>query len=85
MPPAKRRKGYRSVWQPRYHEHTLRDDEDFVQHVNDVHWNPVKHGHALCPKDWPWSSFHRYVRAGDDPPSWGCLDAAIPTFPAVDE
>ena len=21
--------------------------------------------------DWPWSSFHRYVRLGEYPPDWG--------------
>ncbi len=82
---GKKRKGYRGVWQPRFIEHTLRDDEDFVQHVNYIHWNPVKHGHARCPKDWPWSSFHRCVRAGDYPPNWGCQDRPPPNFPTIDE
>jgi putative transposase len=53
-----------SPWQSRYWEHTIRDERDFENHVAYIHYNPVKHGHALRPIDWPHSSFHRYVREG---------------------
>gem|GEM_PF-2703669 len=29
-----------------------------------LHWNPVKHGYVREVKDWPYSSFHRYVARG---------------------
>jgi len=42
-----------------------------INHVDYIHHNPVKHGHAQQVKDWPWSSFHRYVRQGRLPEVWG--------------
>jgi len=36
-----------------------------------VHFNPVKHQLATSPSGWPFSSLHRYVRAGILPPDWG--------------
>src|SRR5438045_9189522 len=32
--------------------------------INYIHYNPVKHGHCKCPRNWPWSRFHRWVTAG---------------------
>ena len=63
-------KGERGIWQRRYWEHTLRDEEDFERHVNYIHFNPVKHGHVSRVGDWPHSSFHRMVRLGIHPPDW---------------
>jgi putative transposase len=70
--PGQAREGRRGVWQPRFMEHTIRDEEDFCAHVDYIHYNPVKHGLSRCPKDWPWSSFARYVASGDYPLDWGC-------------
>jgi len=39
--------------------------------MNYVHVNPLKHGLVSRVRDWPWSSFHRYVRLGVYPPDWG--------------
>ncbi len=58
------RHGYRGVWQPRFIEHTCRDEDDLGRHIDYVHYNPVKHGLVTRPIEWPWSSMHRYVRAG---------------------
>jgi len=57
------RLGYR-LWQPRYWEHTIRDDRDLQIHVDYIHFNPVKHGLVKRVADWSYSSFHRYVRQG---------------------
>jgi putative transposase len=65
---AKREKG---IWQRRYWEHAIRDDEDFGRHVDYIHFNPVKHGHVTRVSDWPHSSFHRYVERGLLAPDWG--------------
>ena len=29
---------------------------------NHLHYNPVHHGLVLSPKDWQYSSFHKYVK-----------------------
>jgi putative transposase len=63
-------KGERGIWQRRYWEHTLRDENDFAKHVDYIHFNPVKHGHVSRVVDWPYSSFHRFVRLGTYPADW---------------
>jgi putative transposase len=35
-----------------------------------VHYNPVKHGWVTAVKDWPFSTFNRWVRAGVYPLDW---------------
>ena len=52
------------MWQRRYWEHQIRDDRDFRNHINYIHFNPVKHGYVWRVGDWPYSSFHRLVRLG---------------------
>lgn len=64
-------KGEYGLWQRRFWEHTVRDDDDFVRHVDYIHWNPVKHGLVSRVGEWPYSSFHRYVRMGWLPEDWG--------------
>jgi len=71
-----RRKGQRSLWQDRFWEHQIRDDDDFARHVDYIHFNPVKHGWVLRARDWPYSSLHRHVRLGLLPADWG-ISAAI--------
>ena len=67
---GQRRHRRRGVWQPRFWEHTIRDAKDFRLHLDYIHVNPVKHGLADRPVDWPWSSFHRYVKTGVYGPDW---------------
>lgn len=73
---SKRSKRERGLWQRRFWEHRIRDEEDFARHVEYIHFNPVKHGHVQQVQDWPYSSFHRWVRRGDVPASWGLVQAA---------
>lgn len=61
---CKGRKGEYNLWQPRYWEHTIRDDVDLEKHIDYIHYNPVKHGYVSSVSDWPYSSFHKYVRKG---------------------
>lgn len=70
------RKRERGVWQRRYWEHLVRDERDLRQHVDYVHFNPVKHGLVARVGDWPHSSFHRFVRDRLLPPDWGDAPAA---------
>jgi len=64
---AKRERG---IWQRRYWEHTIRDEDDLARHVDYVHINPVKHGLVQRVRDWPHSSFHRMVRFRIYPEDW---------------
>ena len=49
----------KGIWQRRYWEHLIRDADDYRAHVEYCWWNPVKHGLAAHPADWPHSSFRR--------------------------
>jgi putative transposase len=71
---SRRENRRRGVWQRRYWEHTVQDDLDFERHCDYIHYNPVKHGLVACPADWPYSSFHRFVKRGAYPPHWGRSD-----------
>ena len=62
------------IWQRRYWEHTLLTQEDFNAHVDYIHYNPVKHGLVNKVSDWPWSTFHKYLRQGIYAPDWGSDD-----------
>ncbi len=68
--PVMVRRGERGIWQRRYWEHTIRDDRDYAVHMDYIHFNPVKHGLAPGPGDWPFSSFRRCVANGRYPSDW---------------
>jgi putative transposase len=68
---SRRRNGERGIWQRRYWKHPIRDENNFARHVDYIHYNPVKHGHVMSPCDWPYSSFHRFVRESILPADWG--------------
>ena len=70
IPLTTNHRGEYRLWQRRFWEHTIRDDNDFQRHVDYIHWNPVKHGLVECLADWPYSSFHKYQRLGLLPPNW---------------
>ena len=72
IPASRRGKRERGIWQRRFWEHLIRDEDDLRRHVDYVHINPVKHGHADRAADWPHSSIHRYIRAGWLTADWAC-------------
>ena len=61
----------RGIWQRRFWEHMLRNEDDFNKHLDYIHWNPVKHGYVSNVIDWPHSSFHKYVKLGWYDNNWG--------------
>jgi len=68
---SRARKQERAVWQRRFWEHTCPEMEDVKECVDYVHWNPVKHGLVTRVRDYPWSTFHRFVRLGEYDLDWG--------------
>lgn len=48
---------YVKIWQTSFYDHVIRNQNDFNNHANYIHYNPVKHGYVSKPQDWPWSSF----------------------------
>ncbi len=65
------KKGEKGIWQRRFWEHTIQDEKDYRVHMEYIHYNPVKHGLVVAPKDWPHSSFHRFVKNNIYTESWG--------------
>jgi putative transposase len=55
-----RREGERGVWQRRFWEHAIRDEKDLENHIDYIHFNPVKHGQASSPDEWRYSSWHKW-------------------------
>ena len=71
--PTMSRKRHREevIWQRRFWEHMIRDDEDYRRHCDYIHFNPVKHGLVNFPTDWPYSTLHGFIRQGVYSKSWG--------------
>ncbi|ATG92056.1 REP-associated tyrosine transposase [Methylomonas koyamae] len=67
---SRERKQERGIWQRRFWEHRIRNEDDFVKHVDYIHYNPVKHGYVRCVADWRYSSFHDFVKRGVLPENW---------------
>lgn len=64
----KREKG---IFQRRYYEHTLKNEDEFEQHLDYIFYNPVKHGCVNSVKDWMYSSFHKFVKKNFYDINWG--------------
>jgi putative transposase len=60
-----------TLWQRRFWEHQIRDDQNFQRHFDYLHFNPVKHGYVNSVKEWEFSSFHRYVKNEIYTENWG--------------
>ncbi len=68
--PSRIAKRERGIWQRRFWEHLVRDDQDFANHVDYIHINPVKHGYVQHALDWPHSTIHRFIERGDVEANW---------------
>ena len=64
----------KTIWQPRFWEHVIRDEGDFRRHLDYIHYNPVKHGLVSAPAAWPYSSFRRFVRMHWYDVDWGATE-----------
>jgi len=60
------------VWQNRFWDHIIRDEDDYHRHLDYIHYNPVKHGLVKRPHEYPHSSIKKF---GDwYPEDWGIFD-----------
>ena len=53
----------RDIWQRRFWEHTIIDQEDLYRHLDYIHYNPMKH-YKIAPKNWEYSTFKKFVAKG---------------------
>ncbi len=64
--------GGRGVWQQRFYDHLIRDEDDRNRHLDYIHYNPVKHGVATCPHTYPYSTFSKWVERKAYESDWCC-------------
>lgn len=70
-----------SLWQRGFWDHVIRNERDFKNHLDYIHYNPVKHGLVQRPEDYPHSSYREYVRRGWYEIGWGhAAPVSIATF-----
>ncbi|MBN2591239.1 MAG: transposase [Sedimentisphaerales bacterium] len=62
--PSHFQKGEVCIWQRRFWEHQIRDENDLQNHIDYIHYNPVKHGLVKNIEDWSWSTYHKFVKEG---------------------
>jgi putative transposase len=53
-----------NLWQRRFWEHLIQDEQDYFAHYDYIHNNPVRHGLCTKPEDWEFSSIHRFIKQG---------------------
>jgi len=63
------KRGEKGIWQRRYYDHIIRNEEDLHRHIDYIHYNPMKH-HQIVPKDWKYSSFYKFVQNGYYDKDW---------------
>ena len=56
-----RKRGEKGIWQRRYYDHVIRNEEDLWKHIDYIHFNSLKH-YNIAPKDWEFSSFNKFVK-----------------------
>lgn len=71
---SKIKKKEKGIWQRRYWEHTIRDEEDLYNHLDYIHYNPIKHGYVKSTKDWEYSSFNKFVKMKYYEMDWYCAN-----------
>lgn len=59
----------RNIWQRRFGEHTIRNEEDLYRHIDYIHYNPMKH-YQITPRDWKDSTFNNFVKNGYYDKDW---------------
>ena len=59
------------VWQNRFWDHILRDGNDFLKHMDYIHFNPVRHKLAKNPFEYSHSSLPLFYAAGYYLNDWG--------------
>ncbi len=53
-----------SLWQRGFWDHVIRDEQDLKNHIDYIHWNPMKHGLVEDPATWKYSSYVSWQNEG---------------------
>ncbi len=60
----------KGIWQRKYYDHIIRNENDFYKHLDYIHYNPIKHDYVKKAKDWKYSSFKKFVKMGYYDKNW---------------
>ncbi len=58
------------IWQNRYWDRIMRDQEEINRHIDYINFNPAKHGYVKDPFTWEHSSIHKFLAAGVYERNW---------------
>ncbi|WP_342068672.1 REP-associated tyrosine transposase [Yoonia algicola] len=58
IPDSHRKRGEKGIWQRRFWEHLIRDEDDMALHLHLIRSAPIHAGLVKRPSDWPYSSLH---------------------------
>ena len=67
------------VWQLRYWDHVIRDQEDLNRHIDYIHYNPVKHGMVASPFNYNLSTAKEFMSRGAYSRDWGLVSPEMPS------
>lgn len=67
MAQIKRRE--KGIWQRKYYDHLIRDENDLNKHIDYIHYNSLKHMN-INPCDWEYSTFKLFVENGYYQSDW---------------
>ncbi len=56
--PSNFRRGGKGIWQRRFWEHLISDDDDYMLHMHLIRSAPIHAGLVRKPSDWPYASLH---------------------------
>jgi putative transposase len=74
---SRQKRKERNLWQRRFWEHLIRDETDFENHCDYIHYNPVHHQYCERPTDWQFSSLHRFIEKQIYSPNWAYTNVGM--------
>jgi len=63
--------GSDKIWQNRFWDHIIRNEKDMNNHLDYIHFNPVKHGYVNDPFHYEHSSLAQYYQQSYYKRDWG--------------
>lgn len=73
----KSRRNESTLWQCRYWEYLIREENDINRHWDYIHFNPVKDSFVGRVVDWLYSTYYCYVEDGVRSNDWSCRGLII--------
>ena len=64
-----KKRNEKGIWQRRYYDHIIRNENDLWKHIDYIHFNSIKH-YNIAPKNWKNSSFENFVKKNFYDKNW---------------